>query len=82
MSVVRSIDVDEMNFPIVTVCSTNKVTTKKGYDYFLYILNKYNVTVDEYLDCMNGNNYNSFAEKIYFHLFQYYYIHLYIIINF
>ena len=35
-TVVRSIDVDEMNFPVVTVCNTNKVTTKKGYDYFLF----------------------------------------------
>ena len=75
-TVVRSIDVDEMNFPVVTVCNTNKVTTKKGYDYFLFFLNKYNITLNEYLDYMNGNNDNSLAQKIYF-LLQYYYPFIY-----
>ena len=54
-TVVRSINEDEMDFPVVTVCSTNKVTNQEGYDYFISYLNEYNITVESYLNqVING----------------------------
>ena len=49
-TVVRSIDVEEMDFPIITVCNTNRITNFYGYNYFQNVLNEYNRTIDEYIN--------------------------------
>ena len=39
-TVVRSINVDELDFPVITICNTNQISNQKGLDYFLSICNR------------------------------------------
>lgn len=49
-SVVRLINEEEMDFPVVTICNSNRIQNEDGYNYFISILNQYNRTIDQYFD--------------------------------
>ena len=65
-TVVRSINEEEMDFPIITVCFTNKVVNKKGYDYFVSILNEYSTDVNEYLNYIKIDHQHDFDSYSYY----------------
>ena len=63
-TVVRSINEDEMDFPVITFCNVNQISNQNGLDYFLRILNEeYAVnytleTLSNYFESFNHSFYN------------------------
>ena len=65
-TLVRSINVDEMDFPVITICNVNQISNQKGLDHFLSIWNQYanNYSLENLSDYFNSTK-NGFANYYY-----------------
>ena len=56
-TVVRSISVDELEYPVITVCNKNVISTQEGFDYFKSLLDDSDVSYEDYLNLLkNGTD--------------------------
>jgi hypothetical protein len=58
---VRSINVDELDFPVITICNSNMISNENGLEYFKLFLNESSkMSYDQLLDILNNetNNFN------------------------
>ena len=61
-TVVRSINVDELDFPIITLCNNNGISNQKGLDYFLSILNISDLETLSNFFNMTGKDFSDYGE--------------------
>ncbi len=61
---VRSINVDELVFPVITICNANQISNEKGLDYFISILKEsgYDFDLEGLLNHIDSTQYNHFLD--------------------
>ena len=64
-TLVRSIDVDELEYPVITFCNSNQISNQNGLDYLLSILNQtglIDVDLDGFTNYIESTQYNHFND--------------------